>query len=67
MNFDTLSEEVIQAYVKTGEPKDKAGSYGIQAMGGTLIKSISGDYFNVMGFPLNHFCQEMRSLLLNTE
>ena len=64
VNFDNLPDDVIEAYVKTGEPRDKAGSYGIQAMGGTLVKSISGDYFNVMGFPLNHFCQKMRSLLL---
>ena len=41
VNFDHLTDEVIEAYVKTGEPMDKAGSYGIQAMGGTLIKSIS--------------------------
>ena len=64
VNFDHLTDEVIDAYVKTGEPMDKAGSYGIQAMGGTLIKSISGDYYNVMGFPLNRFCREMTALLL---
>ena len=66
VHFDELTNEVIEGYVKTGEPMDKAGSYGIQAMGGTLIRSISGDYYNVMGFPLNHFCRKMRDLLLQT-
>ena len=37
--------------------RDKAGGYGIQDAGGTLVKAIHGDYFNVMGFPLHHFCK----------
>ena len=63
VNFDDLSDEVISAYVETGEPMDKAGSYGIQGIGGTLVKSIKGDYFNVVGFPLNRFCRELKKLL----
>nr|XP_058971450.1 probable bifunctional dTTP/UTP pyrophosphatase/methyltransferase protein isoform X2 [Pocillopora verrucosa] len=62
VSFGTLTDEVIQAYIATGEPMDKAGSYGIQGIGGTLVKSIHGDYFNVMGFPLYHFCVQMRKL-----
>ena len=65
VHFDTLTDEVIDAYVATGEPRDKAGGYGIQAIGGTLIKGITGDYFNVVGFPLHHFCKEMEKLLNN--
>lgn len=63
VNFDTLSDQVIDAYVKTQEPMDKAGGYGIQARGGTLITGVDGDYFNVMGFPLNKFCREVADLL----
>ncbi|XP_072171320.1 probable bifunctional dTTP/UTP pyrophosphatase/methyltransferase protein [Diadema setosum] len=54
--FGDLSPEVINAYISSEEPMDKAGGYGIQALGGTLVKGIVGDYFNVVGFPLHHFC-----------
>jgi len=59
VEFDELDVETIQAYVESGEPMDKAGGYGIQALGGTLVKGIHGDYFNVMGFPLNLFARHL--------
>ncbi|KPJ59897.1 MAG: hypothetical protein AMJ46_08980 [Latescibacteria bacterium DG_63] len=47
-----LSEAEIRSYLKTGEPMDKAGSYGIQGLGGIFIKHINGCFFNVMGLPI---------------
>ncbi len=58
VRFASLDDAVIRGYVATGEPMDKAGGYGIQAVGGTLVEGISGDFYNVMGFPLHRFCVE---------
>ena len=48
----TLSDETILAYIATGEPRDKAGAYGIQGLAGMLIKRIEGSYSGVMGLPI---------------
>ncbi len=63
VEFYPLSETEIEAYVATGEPMDKAGSYGIQGKGALLVKGISGDYFNVMGLPISKVYREMRDFL----
>ena len=52
VTFGRLTSEQIRRYVATGEPLDKAGAYGIQAVGATLVREISGCYFNVVGLPL---------------
>ena len=52
VTFRPLSEEEIRNYVATGEPMDKAGSYGIQGYGATIVRRIDGDYFAVMGLSL---------------
>lgn len=55
VQFATLTESEIAAYIATGEPLDKAGAYGIQGMGRMLVDSIHGDFFNVVGFPSRDF------------
>ncbi|MBQ7983676.1 MAG: septum formation inhibitor Maf [Clostridia bacterium] len=50
--FRTLTDEMIDAYVASGDPMDKAGSYGIQSCGALFVERLEGDYFNVVGLPL---------------
>lgn len=50
--FNKISDELIESYLQTGSPMDKAGAYGIQDKDFSLVKHIEGSYFNVMGFPL---------------
>lgn len=52
VEFNPLSEELINRYIVTGEPEDKAGSYGIQGFGAVLVASIKGSYSGVVGLPL---------------
>tara|TARA_Y100001970_G_scaffold233807_1_gene291665 strand:- start:19 stop:636 length:618 start_codon:yes stop_codon:yes gene_type:complete len=54
VTFQKLDESKIEWYIKTKEPFGKAGSYSIQGLGSILIKSISGSYNNVVGFPIEH-------------
>jgi septum formation protein len=53
VEFADISVETARAYVRTGEPRDKAGAYGIQGRGGALVKELRGSYSNVVGLPLN--------------
>ena len=53
VTFSDLSEEEIDVYVNSGEGDDKAGAYAIQGIGAKFISGIEGDYYSIMGFPLN--------------
>ncbi|ASW44009.1 Maf-like protein [Clostridium isatidis] len=53
VKFSDLTDEEIVSYIKTGEPLDKAGAYGIQGYGGVFVEKINGCYYNVVGMPLN--------------
>jgi septum formation protein len=63
VKFAQLSEQDIHAYVKTGEPMDKAGSYGIQGIGGQMIECMEGDLFAVMGLPMHRLSLELARAL----
>ncbi len=58
--FDTLTEDEINAYLNTSEPYDKAGAYAIQGLASAYIKGIEGDYFNVVGLPVNTLCKLLK-------
>jgi septum formation protein len=62
VTFRELSDAEINAYVATGEPMDKAGSYGIQGYGATIVERIDGDYFAVMGLALMRLVQLLQRL-----
>ena len=50
--FRQATDDEIRAYIKTGEPMDKAGAYGVQSRGALFVERIDGDFFNVMGLPV---------------
>lgn len=61
VKFKDLTDEEISAYIATGEPLDKAGSYGIQGIGSVFIEKIDGDYFNVVGLPVSRLCEKLKN------
>lgn len=62
--FKPISPELIEAYVQTGDPFDKAGGYGIQTSGALLVDRIEGDYNNVVGLPIATLVQHLLTLQL---
>lgn len=62
VKFFDLTDEEIDEYIKTGEPVDKAGAYGIQGYGSLLVEKIDGDYFNVVGLPVSKLARELLAI-----
>lgn len=62
VTFQVLTEEEIERYVESGEADDKAGAYGIQGQAGLWIQHIEGDYYSIMGLPLNLVYNELKHL-----
>lgn len=61
VTFSPLSDTEILSYIKSGSPMDKAGAYGIQDdRGSVFVERIEGDYYNVVGLPLNRLYQELK-------
>ena len=63
MTFAPLSPAMIEAYILSGEPMDKAGAYGIQGPAGSFVRGIRGCYSNVVGLPLHRVTSEIKGLL----
>jgi len=63
VTFYKLTESEIEDYIKTGEPMDKAGAYGIQGYGAKLVKRVNGDYYTIVGFPIGRLNQELKKLM----
>ena len=61
VTFAPMSDEEISEYISTGECMDKAGAYGIQGFGGKYIQKIEGDYYTIMGLPLNLVYEELKN------
>ncbi|WP_394217921.1 Maf family protein [Halobacillus trueperi] len=67
VTFYNLSDDEIDAYIRTGEAWDKAGGYGIQGKGSLFVEKIHGDYYSVVGLPLSRVARELKRLGISPE
>lgn len=65
VHFSILSDQEIEGYISTDEPYDKAGGYGIQGRAAKFIESIRGDYYTIMGLPVNALYQHLKEFLIS--
>ncbi|KOA20168.1 septum formation protein Maf [Clostridium homopropionicum DSM 5847] len=65
VKFSDITDEEILKYVSSGEPMDKAGAYGIQGFGGVFVEYIKGDFYNVVGLPINKLKYMLRVMGVN--
>ena len=63
VTFYELEEELLERYLDSNEPYDKAGAYGIQGMGKLFVRELRGDYFNVMGLPIAAVYRHLKAYL----
>lgn len=63
VTFYELSDSEILSYISSCRPLDKAGAYGIQDKGALFVKEISGDYYNIVGFPIARLNREIKKLI----
>ena len=62
VTFTDMSDEEIHSYIKTEEPMDKAGSYGIQKHGAKFVTKVNGDFYTVMGMPIHKLYERLKVL-----
>ena len=62
--LDDYQKNVIERYIESGDPMDKAGAYGIQTGGALLVKGIEGDFLNVVGLPVSRLAREVKSVIV---
>lgn len=62
VTFHELDDDIIDAYIASGDPFDKAGGYGIQSAGALFVDKIVGDYYSVVGLPISLLTQNLRTL-----
>ena len=65
VKFSYITDEEILKYISSGEPMDKAGAYGIQGFGGVFVEYIKGDFYNVVGLPINKLKYMLREMGVN--
>ena len=65
VHFREATQEELRAYIRSGEPMDKAGAYGVQGQGALLVERIDGDFFNVMGLPVLLLSRMLREFGIN--
>jgi septum formation protein len=65
VKFASLTRDDIKSYIETNEPMDKAGSYGIQGIGGQLVECMEGDFFTVMGLPMHRLSKHLNSAIVD--